>query len=369
MLDPDTPTLADGCDTLRGGGGDDVLQNVNGGPGGCRDLVDYSDHAGPVHVTLNGGPTTGNGEGAENDFVATAFADVLGTAQGDTIDASGDAHPHTLFGGGGVDTLTGGSGDDTLEGGAGNDLLDGGGGADTASYAERSANVEADLDGVNDDGVAGEADQYTSIENLTGGSGADKLTGDGGPNTLKGGDGSDNLIGGDGADNITSRDAFADTVACGSASDSVVSDVLDTVNADCEAVDDGVDNDGVPDSADNCPTVSNRDQLNSDGAADGGDACDTDDDNDGVVDSADAFPLDPSESVDTDGDGQGDNADQDDDNDGVGTRPTRSRSTRRARRCRSRARTRRRSRSLRLRLRLRQAPHPAPRARRTAMTC
>ena len=44
---------------------------------------------------------------------------------------------------------------------------------------------------------------------------------------------------------------------------------------------------------------------------------DTDDDNDGVEDSADAFPLDPTESIDTDNDGIGNNRDTDDDNDGV----------------------------------------------------
>ncbi|MDC1391773.1 M64 family metallo-endopeptidase [Flavobacteriaceae bacterium] len=42
-----------------------------------------------------------------------------------------------------------------------------------------------------------------------------------------------------------------------------------------------------------------------------------DEDNDGVNDVYDAFPLDPTESVDTDGDGIGDNADIDDDNDGL----------------------------------------------------
>jgi hypothetical protein len=47
------------------------------------------------------------------------------------------------------------------------------------------------------------------------------------------------------------------------------------------------------------------------------DAIDPDDDNDGVPDEQDAFPLDPSESVDTDGDGIGNNADPDDDADGV----------------------------------------------------
>jgi len=43
----------------------------------------------------------------------------------------------------------------------------------------------------------------------------------------------------------------------------------------------------------------------------------TDSDNDGVPDSADAFPLDPTETLNTDGDALGNNADPDDDNDGV----------------------------------------------------
>jgi hypothetical protein len=54
------------------------------------------------------------------------------------------------------------------------------------------------------------------------------------------------------------------------------------------------DGDTVADPADNCPSVANPEQTNTDGAADGGDACDFDDDNDGVPDSEDAFPLDPS---------------------------------------------------------------------------
>ena len=76
------------------------------------------------------------------------------------------------------------------------------------------------------------------------------------------------------------------------------------------------DNDGIVDSADNCQFVANADQENHD-TDEFGDACDDDDDNDGVLDVNDAFPLDPTESVDTDGDGTGNNADPDDDNDGV----------------------------------------------------
>jgi len=44
------------------------------------------------------------------------------------------------------------------------------------------------------------------------------------------------------------------------------------------------DTDGVSDALDNCPVVPNADQANSDGAQDGGDACDDDDDNDGIPD-------------------------------------------------------------------------------------
>ena len=51
------------------------------------------------------------------------------------------------------------------------------------------------------------------------------------------------------------------------------------------------DGDGVGDSPDNCRTVSNADQLNTDGASDGGNACDADDDNDGVPDASDNCPL------------------------------------------------------------------------------
>lgn len=52
------------------------------------------------------------------------------------------------------------------------------------------------------------------------------------------------------------------------------------------------DADGVPDSTDNCPFVSNANQLNFDGDA-LGDVCDPDDDNDGVLDVDDQCPNTP----------------------------------------------------------------------------
>ena len=108
------------------------------------------------------------------------------------------------------------------------------------------------------------------------------------------------------------------------------------------------DGDGENDTIDNCPAISNGDQLDTDADL-LGDVCDddddgdgwtdasellcdkdplddlstpidsdmdgicnfieTDDDNDGIADEDDAFPLDASEDTDTDGDGIGDNAD------------------------------------------------------------
>jgi hypothetical protein len=83
-------------------------------------------------------------------------------------------------------------------------------------------------------------------------------------------------------------------------------------------VDADTDGDGIADAADNCPSVANPDQLNTDGDS-LGNACDPDDDNDSVGDTADNCALVPNaDQTDTDGDGQGNACDADDDNDGVG---------------------------------------------------
>lgn len=89
----------------------------------------------------------------------------------------------------------------------------------------------------------------------------------------------------------------------------------DDLNGD--ACDGDDDNDEVPDASDNCPTVSNLGQLDTD-SDDIGNACDTDDDNDGENDVDDNCPLDSnSDQLDTDSDDIGNACDTDDDGDNV----------------------------------------------------
>jgi len=95
----------------------------------------------------------------------------------------------------------------------------------------------------------------------------------------------------------------------------------DQVNTDSDAqgnlCDPDDDNDGTNDAVDNCPLLANPDQANND--SDGlGDACDPDDDNDGTNDTVDNCPMTANpDQTNTDNDSMGDACDPDDDNDGI----------------------------------------------------
>ncbi|MBM4356185.1 MAG: hypothetical protein FJ109_20735, partial [Deltaproteobacteria bacterium] len=76
---------------------------------------------------------------------------------------------------------------------------------------------------------------------------------------------------------------------CNKKTDELFPDLDSDGKADCVDTDD--DNDGVPDTSDNCPTVPNPDQADFDKDKDGN-ACDPDDDNDGSADAKDCAPFD-----------------------------------------------------------------------------
>jgi Ca2+-binding RTX toxin-like protein len=121
-----------------------------------------------------------------------------GFAAGDTFDSI-----ENLIGSDFNDTLTGDNGDNILEGGASADKLDGGKGIDTASYANASSGVTADLMKSNNNLGEAAGDTYKNVENLLGSAFDDILVGDKKDNALDGGDGDDTLIGNGGSDTLT----------------------------------------------------------------------------------------------------------------------------------------------------------------------
>jgi hypothetical protein len=174
--------------------------------------------------------------------VAIAQESIIVGGEGDDT-LAGTAGPDSIYGRGGNDYLFGLGGDDELDGGSGADGISGGPGDDSVAYA--GAAVTVTLDGVPDDGAAGEGDNVApDVEDAYGTDGPDKLVGNAQDNTLDGlagndqitgGAGADGLYGGEGDDNIDSRDGSADRVECGPGTDTAIIDVRDSV-IECESV-------------------------------------------------------------------------------------------------------------------------------------
>lgn len=178
------------------------------------------------------GPSTING-GAGNEVVLD------GRGGADAI--NGGPGNDALFGGDGNDTLNGGDGNDFFEGfgglsatdpvsTGGADVYVGGPGKDFLDYAGRTEPMSISIDGVADDGAAGEADNVgLDVEQLRGGNAADAISGSNDANWLDGGDGDDVLRGGagddflfghNGDDRVSGEDG-QDTIEGGDGSDTV----------------------------------------------------------------------------------------------------------------------------------------------------
>ena len=224
----DWPDAAGGLgDAIDGGAGDDLIASsgtselLDGGAG--TDTVDFS-AAGVCSISLDGVVNDGPGAPSTPDELL-GFENAVGCGGGGTVTGNDKvnvlraAGPSTLDGLGGDDVLQGGDGADTLNGGDGDDRLSGGdgadvlvGGADTdlADYGAKLSAVTVTLDGVAEDGVAGEGDDVRT-EDAAGGPAADTITGDDSANALHGGGGDDRLYGG-GGDDVLAGDAGADVL-------------------------------------------------------------------------------------------------------------------------------------------------------------
>jgi Ca2+-binding RTX toxin-like protein len=204
-----TPVFGIPQNTLFGGMGNDMLDGGTGhdqlwgGPG--IDLADYSSRQVGIVAWLD--DKANDGTYGENDYIHADVEGVQGGSAGDTF--YGNAGANWLKGGGGDDALYGMAGPDQLYGEDGNDSLDGGadtdnlyGGAnsigvgDTANYWDRWNPLVLSLDGVANDGEAGENDFIAGdVENLAGGTGNDHLYGNGQGNKLWGANGNDVIDG------------------------------------------------------------------------------------------------------------------------------------------------------------------------------
>jgi len=92
--------------------------------------------------------------------------------------------------------------------------------------------VRLSLNGVYDDGSAGEGDRIGSdVEDLTGGRGADTITGNALANLLTGGPGKDVLNGLGGNDTFQALDGLVDSLFGGTGTDRAHRDGTDKVNS------------------------------------------------------------------------------------------------------------------------------------------
>lgn len=229
--------------TLVGGAGNDTIvgsatDNVILGGGGANSLNGRGGNdrlwGGPVADSISGG--AGNdvlrGDGGSDKLNGGDGDDVLlGDAASDTASFGND----TLDGGNGDDDVFGYAGSDTFLGGAaanGSDLVSGGSGIDTASYSLRATALKLTLNGLYDDGAAGEGDRLGSdVENLVGGKGADLITGSNAANALTGGPGKDTLSGLGGNDVFQTLDGLVDILNGGTGTDKAHRDTTDKVTS------------------------------------------------------------------------------------------------------------------------------------------
>jgi Ca2+-binding RTX toxin-like protein len=189
--------------TLDGGAGDDQITMTN---------LPNAIATGQV-ITLSGGDGTDTltGQVQVNAFVISGPNPGMGTLNHVTSAGNNTANPAIKFDT--MENLVAGAAADSFlmeTGGSLAGYLDGGAGIDLLSYTNRDVAVTVNLmtDTSNGTatsiagGIVREGTNNSTIENLTGGSGADTLTGDLDSNTILGNDGDDTINGKAGIDSV-----------------------------------------------------------------------------------------------------------------------------------------------------------------------
>lgn len=277
-----------GSGEMRGGGGNDTLRAVTTRLcelilGGCANGPVFGTvspvlaDGGPGDDALFGGDPSqprgafGTFAGGEGNDRLTGAGLLEGGPGNDLLDGTEEAN--TLDGGPGDDQVSGRGGDDQIVAGPGSDLVDGGVGRDFYGYPRTETKpITIKLNGLPDDGHAGETANVFAVEIVETGSGGDTLIGsaaveslqggggddriDGGPgddelhgdvgdDSLDGGPGDDNVAGAQGADEVvggggddhlsTDRNARSgDPYRCGPGDDRLSAGGGDRLSADCE---------------------------------------------------------------------------------------------------------------------------------------
>jgi Ca2+-binding RTX toxin-like protein len=233
----DGSTLAVAFTLLRAGFGDDHLvgpansTNIfEGGPG--NDLMEggHRDDSFREGVKANGSDVMIGGSPAGPGFSALSDDAVDYKGRRRPIRVRMDGLPNDGEAGErdridtSVERVVGGSGGDRMSGGAGDDDLSGGPGLDTLRG------------GAGNDHLTG--DDYTarpkrSDDLILGGLGDDRIEGGVGDDRISGGPGHDSIVTGGGADRVNARDDLLDAVLCGSGRDWIYHDSADFLHADC----------------------------------------------------------------------------------------------------------------------------------------
>ena len=260
-----TFTVTDSAGLIAGTGCSQVDATTGTCPGPVSAiLVKTGDLADTVNVSYQVAPSTiFAGAGNDTVFVEGGYNVISGQGGNDVLSGGSSGGHDVLLGGPGNDQLYGGPGGDRLDGGPGADVMDGGSGpGDVALYDTRTQPVSVTIDGVANDGQAGEGDNVSAVEDIVGGSGDDtlvgalpgKIYGEAGNDhlsfaapvqgTLLGGPGNDVLTspgtaalrGNSGNDILNSQNGYPDWNYCASGDDTVIADATDYVAPDCEHV-------------------------------------------------------------------------------------------------------------------------------------